>query len=267
MGTRITIMGARLSYPHLFQPRQVDPNSPPKYGCVLLIPKDSPVIGQLQKAADAEAGARWGANKPASLKPLPLHDCATHPSYSNQPELHGYMALSANAKDKPFTVDQNVQPSLNQGMFYAGCFVNADVGIFAYDAPMSKGIAAGLNGVQFVVDGERIDGRPSVDSMFQPVAGAPAPIAPGVADAPAADAVLGQPLPGAVQPLGQPLSGVVQPTQQPVMGAGQGVAQQPAQQPAQVAPVSGVQPTAAPVAPEQSGVQATPAALQHPFFS
>lgn len=256
MGTRITIMGARLSYPHLFQPRQVDPNSPPKYGCVLLIPKDNPVIGQLEQAAGKEADAHWGANKPASLKPLPLHDCATHPSYANQPELHGYMALSANAKDKPFTVDQNVQPVLDQSVFYAGCYVNADVGIFAYDAPMSKGIAAGLNGVQFVADGDRIDGRPDVESMFQPVAGAPAPIAPGVTGTAPSNAVPGQ-----------PLSGIVQPPQQPVMGAGQGVAQQPAQPAAQVAPVSGAQPAAAPVAPEQPGVQATPGASQDPFFS
>ena len=256
MGTRITIMGARLSYPHLFQPRQVDQSSPPKYGCVLLIPKDNPAIGQLEQAEIKEADAHWGANKPAALKALPLYDCATHPSYSGKPELHGYIALSANAKDKPFTVDQNVQPVIDQSVFYAGCYVNADVGIFPYDALMSKGIAAGLNGVQFVADGERIDGRPSVENMFQPVAGAPAPIAPGV----------GNPAPSHAVP-GQPLSGVVQPPQQPVMGAGQGVAQQPTQPAAQVAPVSGTQPATAPVAPEQPNVQTAPGAPQDPFFS
>lgn len=241
MGTRVSLEMVRLSYPHLFQPRAVNPGDTPKYGAALLIPKfiqtaqgpaANPAIAQLQAAEQAERATKWGANVPPTAKPLPLYDGDTDPKYAGQPEYAGVMILNTSAQDQPVIVDQNLQKVMNPATFYSGCFVNADIGVYPYDQPMSKGTAAGLNGVQFVADGERIDGRPSAEQMFGAPAGAPAPVAPGVGQTPA------------VQPVAQPVpSGAPQPGYQ----AGQPAAY-PAGVPAQAPAAAPAQP-ATPVAP------------------
>lgn len=55
---------------------------------------------------------------------------------------------------------------------YAGCYVHAYVELYAYSHPQGgNGFGAGLLGVQFVRDGERLDKRaaPGVDEMFEPL--------------------------------------------------------------------------------------------------
>lgn len=204
MGTRVTIMGARLSYPHLYQPRSVNPGDPPKYGAAFLIPKNNPAIAMLQSAAQAEAGNNWGANPPPTLKALPLYDGDTDPKYAGDANTNGMMVLNTSAQDAPTVVDLNNQKIIDPSVLYAGCWVNVDVGIYTFDKPMSKGIAAGLNGVQFAADGDRIDGRPSAEDMFGPPTGAPPPIAGGVQPSAPPPATAGYPqqqhAPGGVQP-------------------------------------------------------------------
>ena len=204
MGTRITLQNVRLSYPHLFQPRAIQPGDEPKYGAAFLIPKTvqtpqgpqiNPVITQIQQAIEAEKANMWGANVPPAAKTT-LYDGDTDPKYANDEASNGHMILnsSANASAQPILVDQNLQAVINPATFYPGCYVNADIGVYAYDKGISKGIAAGLNGVQFAADGERLDNRPTAEQMFGAVAGAPAAIAPGVAN------IGAQPAPAAVAP-------------------------------------------------------------------
>lgn len=265
MGVRIVIEGARLSYPHLFQARAITPGDTPKFGTALLVPKTHPAIAQIMAAEVAEKGNKWGANIPPAYKGMPMYDGDTDPKYNTDPQNHGMMIINTGSTEKPHTVDQNAQPIMDASMMYAGCFVNADFNVYAYDQPMSKGCAFGLNGVQFVADGERIDGRMSAQEMFGPVAGAPAPIAPGVAPIPAAAVPQGQPVTGQVPP-GQPAA-YAPPAQagaapQAQQGYAPAAPVQPAYQPA--APVQG-QPVPAPynpAAPVQAPVNTAVAPAQ-----
>lgn len=55
---------------------------------------------------------------------------------------------------------------------YAGCYVHAFIEVYAYSHPKGgNGFAAGLLGVQFARDGERLDKRatPGIDEMFEPL--------------------------------------------------------------------------------------------------
>lgn len=231
MGIRVTISGVRLSYPHLFQARAVQAGDDPKFGAAFLIPKNNPAVPDILAAIEAEKGTKWGASAPPAVKST-LYDGDTDPKYNTQAINHGHYILNASsAQDQPpVLVDATLQKVINPATFYAGCYVNADIGFYAYDKGVSKGIAAGLNGVQFHADGERIDGRPSAEDMFGAPAGAPAPIAPAVGG-------------GAVPP--------PQPYAQPAAG---------------YAPPAGAVPPQAPVAPAPAAAPAAPGAVPPPPF-
>lgn len=235
MGTRVLIQGVRISYPHLAQARAVQAGDTPKFGAAFLIPKGHPAIAQLLQAAANEIGARWGATPPPTLKQIPLYDGDADPKYNTVPANNGHMILNTSAIDQPHLVDQNnvkIVPNTAGQVFYAGAIVDAFVSAYSYgDKPgsLSKGIAAGLDGVKFIQDGDRLDNRPSAEEMFGAPAGAPPPIAAGV--------------------VGQPLQ---QPVQQ-MAPAGYPAPQQAPPPPAGAPYPAGIPPAAAPVAPQPAG--------------
>ena len=231
MGTRVMIQGARLSYPHLFQARAVQAGDDPKFGAAFLIPKNNPAVPAIFAAIEAEKGAKWGSSIPPTVKST-LYDGDTDPKYNIDAVNHGHYILNASSgqDQPPVLVDTSRQKVINPATFYAGCYVNTDIGFYAYDKGVSKGIAAGLNGVQFAADGERIDGRPTAEDMFGAPAGAPPPIAPAVGS---------QGVPGP-QPHAAPAAGY--------------------------APPPGAIPPAAPVAPPPAAAPAAPGAVPPPPF-
>ena len=172
----ITLYGI-LSYPHLVQPRAVNPGDDPKFGAVILIPKGDPQISQLEQIIAQDKANGWPSGFPHNGKVF-LKDCAVE--WPNDPTIHGYMAASAGAKQdqRPHLVDMNLQPITDPSLIFAGAMVHAAINTFTYNQPVNKGVSAGLNGVMFtgsVGPLGRLDGRPSVESMFSTVAtGAPA---------------------------------------------------------------------------------------------
>ncbi len=174
MSTRILFKNVRISYPHLFTARAIK-GGEPKFGAAFLVPKDDPIWIRVNAAAAAAIAEKFGPNPPQNVKPLPMTD-GDHPDTGHP----GNWVINTNATMKPIVVDETVQPIIDQGKIYAGCQVNADITIYAYKGDLAKGVTFGLNGVQFVRDDERLDGRPTAEQMFQPVQGAPAGAAPGV---------------------------------------------------------------------------------------
>ena len=51
--------------------------------------------------------------------------------------------------------------------FYPGCIVRASIAVYAYDHPQGgKGVGLGLNNIQFVRHGERLDNRKAATEDF-----------------------------------------------------------------------------------------------------
>ena len=50
---------------------------------------------------------------------------------------------------------------------YCGCKVRATLSVFAYDKAGNRGISFGLNNVQKLGDGERLDGRLRAEDDFE----------------------------------------------------------------------------------------------------
>ena len=70
----------------------------------------------------------------------------------------GTMFFSASSNRKPQIVDEDVQPILDRDEFYSGCYGRASINFYLFDVSGSKGIAAGLNNLQKLEDGEHLGG-------------------------------------------------------------------------------------------------------------
>ena len=63
-------------------------------------------------------------------------------------------------------VDARNNDVLDYDLAYAGCRVRASLSPFGWSASGKKGVSFGLNHIQIVKDGERIDGRIEAGKAF-----------------------------------------------------------------------------------------------------
>lgn len=162
----------RVSYPHLFTPQQPMKGSTgdPKYSVVMLFAKGAD-LSKLKAAAEAAVAEKWGSDKSKWPKGLrsPFRD-------QGEKESEGYEAgavfITATSKEKPGIVDDKVQPVIDPSRIYAGCYARASVRAFAYDNAGNRGVAFGLQNVQFLRDGDSLSGRAKAEEEFEPVAAA-----------------------------------------------------------------------------------------------
>lgn len=71
--------------------------------------------------------------------------------------------------------DTNGRPKLMtdkevEALMYPGCYVRASLNPFWFDKAGNKGVAFGLNNLQWLRDGERLDSRTSAENEFDVVA-------------------------------------------------------------------------------------------------
>ena len=163
------IVPCRLSYAHIWEPDSVN-GSEPKYSVSCIIDKDDKdTIAKIQKAielAKEEGKGKWGGKIPANLK-TPLRD-----GDIDRPEDEAYagcMFLNANSRQAPQVVDRKVQPVLDQSEVYSGCYGRVSVTFYAYNSNGNKGVAAGLENVQKLKDGEPLGSRVNAKDEFDSV--------------------------------------------------------------------------------------------------
>jgi hypothetical protein len=155
-----TVTGkVRFSYAHVFEPSAVEEGEEKFYNICLMIPKkDKAGIAKIEAAIEAavEQGVKgkWGGARPKKLK-LPLRDGDEE---KEGEEWEGMLFLNAKSKRKPSVVDQNLNAIIDPEDFYSGCWGRASINFYPYDYNGTKGVAAGLNNIQKLADGERLDG-------------------------------------------------------------------------------------------------------------
>lgn len=179
---RVMLTDVRLAFPTLNKPEKFQGTGEPRFSATLLIPKGSPLVGEVEKALRAAAAEKWGEAKAdnavkglrAGLKTA-LADGDTKSQYDG---FEGMMFVSAHSKENapPILLDgQRKQLPRETGLIYAGCYVNASIEIWAQDNQYGKRLNAQLRGVQFVRDGDSFaGGRPADSDEFEVVEGATA---------------------------------------------------------------------------------------------
>lgn len=164
----------RLSFPHVFEPQTMrrDDGSmgDPKFGLSAIFepdkfsPKDKERWKAMMALADATSLAAFKkkiADLPANFK-RPIRDGA-------EKEDLGYPAGSKfgnfTSKFKPGVVDRDGAPIIDREEIYPGCYCRATVTCYHY-TNVGKGVAFGLNNLQKIADGERLDSRTDAAEDF-----------------------------------------------------------------------------------------------------
>lgn len=130
------------------------PNS--KYSCVLIF--DKPVHnklvkglqGQIQDLIDSELKGDEPEDRYMVLK-----DDDSRTKKGNRPEYKGLHTMKVSNKNRPITVDQKKNPvTEDDGLFYSGCRVNAQVSLWANDGKNGAVVGCNLIALQFAGDDE-----------------------------------------------------------------------------------------------------------------
>lgn len=178
-GNLITPKG-RLSFPTLFEPRAMPGGGEPKYGCTIIFDTDAD-LKPLKAAALAAAKEKWGDKAEDLIRTKKVK----WPFLDGGNELRqgfgeGTTFIRPNAKSKPGVVDRYAgpdgkpRPITDPADIYPGCYVRASVRAFAYDTSGNKGISFGLQNLQKLDEGERLDGRMRAEDEFEAIETAPA---------------------------------------------------------------------------------------------
>lgn len=164
--TKVITGKVRFSYAHVFEPHAMSETDAKKYSVAVLIPKkDKATIAKIEAAISAAYEIGKAAHKlPAFVackKPLRDGD-DEKPDDENYA---GMMFFNASSKNKPQIVDADLNPILDREEFYSGCWGRISVNMFAYSTG-SKGIAAGLNNIQKLEEGDRLSGGSTAAQDF-----------------------------------------------------------------------------------------------------
>lgn len=158
----LMILNARLTFPVLFDAKQVNGQGDPKFSGGFLITKDHPQLAAIKAAITEAATVKWGAKAPDVLKALSaadkicLHDGDAKSDYDGYA---GNFFINASNKIRPLVIGPGREAlAAADGVIYSGCYVNVKLEFWAQDNQFGKRVNASLLGVQFAATGERLAG-------------------------------------------------------------------------------------------------------------
>lgn len=237
----IYLPNVRLSFPHLAVAHKSGPEAPAKFSADFIMDATNPgweaFFAQVQQLANDAWGAQaanvlqWIYSEKRARCFGSGEECIDKNTMQPYVGYPGKVFIKANNDAQPALFGADGNRLMDAVKLYGGCFVNAQIKPWLQDNVHGKAVRCELVGVQFNADGEAFGAAPiDPNSLFKPVAGAPAPTMPG---APAAQGYA--PPPGA--PAMAPPPGYAPPAAPPA----------PAQQAPQYAPPAAPQQFAPPV--------------------
>lgn len=150
---------ARLSFVNVITPRASEEGKTPKYSVSVLIPKsDKTTVEAINKAIDkvkANNPTKFGAGTKASMIKGGLRDGDEE---RDDPAYAGHYFINASSVNKPTLFDENLQPVIDPDTIYSGVYAKVKLSFYPYNQAGSKGVAAGLQGIAKVEDGEKLAG-------------------------------------------------------------------------------------------------------------
>lgn len=167
--TKVVTGKVRFCYVNLFKPVAMNEGEAEKYSVCIVIPKrDTVTIEKINRAIEAAkiAGKAKLADKngkiPLNIK-IPLRDGDI--DRADDPAFENSYFINCSCLRRPGVVDLNLDPIMDPEEVYSGCYGRVSINFYAFNAN-SKGIAAGLNNVQKLEEGERLAGNSTPDSDF-----------------------------------------------------------------------------------------------------
>ena len=158
----LMLTNVRLAFPNLFTATQVNGEGKAAFSASFLMPPDHPDVAKIRAAITEVANAKWGEKAPEILRGLIagdkvcLHNGDTKSQYDGFP---GNLFVSARGYARPLVIGADKTPLTEaDGKPYSGCYVNAQIALWAQSNNFGKRVNAQLRGVQFLRDGEAFGG-------------------------------------------------------------------------------------------------------------
>ena len=149
--SKIILKDVRLSFPSLFHKAVFD-GKETKFEATFLIDKagNAAKIKEIKAAIDAMIKDDLkGSKLPPDKVCMKDGDSIDYAGYA------GTMSLKASSTKRPIIIDRDKSPlTEDDNKFYAGCYVNASLELWAQNNQFGKRINCNLLGVQFMKDGE-----------------------------------------------------------------------------------------------------------------
>lgn len=172
--TIVRLDDSRIAFPALFVAEQVGGQGKPAFSATFLLTPEHPAIALVKEAIKKVAVDKWGDEAGAVLQQLVAGDrvCLRNGNTkANYDGFAGNMFVAARGYVRPLVINADKSPlTESDGKPYSGCYVNAQISIWAQANQYGKRINAQLGGVQFLRDGESFGGgRVSDVSEFDTV--------------------------------------------------------------------------------------------------
>ena len=171
--TQMTTGEVRLSYVHLDAPyANPNTNAEPKYQVTVLMPK-SDVQAKARLDAAYQAAVQKGIPEKWNGTQPPVIACSIHDGDGARPngeafgpECAGHWVFTASSKNPVSMVDAGMNPIVQKGEIYSGCYARVCVSLFPYNTAGKRGIGIGLEAVQKLRDGDPLGSGVSVADAF-----------------------------------------------------------------------------------------------------
>jgi len=146
--SKIMLTNVRLSFPSLFKKSSFD-GKEGKYEATFLLPKKDiatyKAINEAIEAAISEAKVKI----PADKRFIKDGDSIEYDGFAD------CWAIKAGNSTRPLVINRDRSPiTEDDEIVYAGCYVNAQIGVWIQNNQYGKRVNANLYGVQFVKNGE-----------------------------------------------------------------------------------------------------------------
>ena len=174
----IKLIRVRLAFPALFKAEKVGVDGDPRFSAAFPIDPSGSNAKLLDKTITEVATAKWGPKADTILADIiDRRKCcfAKRPLSKNGDVYGGFQGmytLNASNQSRPgvFNRDASMLTEAD-GVVYAGCYVDAEIDIWAQDNSWGQRINATLRYVQFRAAADAFSGPPPVDpSSIQPIA-------------------------------------------------------------------------------------------------
>lgn len=159
---RVTPMG-RMSFPNLFEAKQINGEGDPKFGCTMVFEPNAPGLQQMRDAVQKVINTKWNGKTPDKYK-----DPFIDGDETGRPEYRGKIVVrfTSKADKRPQIVGAMKEPISDPAKIYSGCWCKVSYNAYGWTFMGRSGVSFGLGHVQFCRDGERFDGRGTADSVF-----------------------------------------------------------------------------------------------------
>jgi hypothetical protein len=179
--TTVILKGVILSFPHIAtaQPVQKEGDTPKFSGAFVITPEvqKTPEYAAIIAAAKAAAVKKFGDKAPT----IPIvggKGAAIRNDMLGKGYPEGSVVINARNESQPGVVYSTPDPKNPKQparvpqdkikeTFYPGAIVNVQVQAYGYNHPVNKGVTFGLQNIQFVGEGTRLDNRQNAEDVAE----------------------------------------------------------------------------------------------------